>query len=212
MADRIVLPKCDIVAPTAPAALARRLDTLNPQAARVQADQEALPPGGLFDLTTARVRGERRAALDWVRAVADPLAGISGLKPAVAAAALPGFPSTAPHHSRDDNIATASISIDAPIPAPVFDFWMDMRLGTHGQSILRLKAIVHIEGVPCPFVLHGVQHILDAPVPLKDWPDADRTSRIALIARDLSPAHLTATLDLLRLKPAAAPPLATAGE
>lgn len=132
--------------------------------------------------------------------------------PPVAAAALPGFPSTAPHHSRDNNIATASIGIDAPIPAPVFDFWMDMLLGTQGQSILRLKAIVHIEGAPCPFVLHGVQHILDAPVPLKDWPDGDQTSRIVLIARDLSAAHLTATLDLLRLKPGAAPRPATVGE
>ncbi|WP_411840582.1 hypothetical protein [Paracoccus sp. ME4] len=33
---------------------------------------------------------------------------------------------------------------------------MDMLLGTQGHSILRLKAIIHIEGAQCPFVLHGV--------------------------------------------------------
>lgn len=64
MADRIVLTKCDFVTPAARTALARRLDTLNHQVARVQADQGALPPGCLFDLTTARDRGERHAALD----------------------------------------------------------------------------------------------------------------------------------------------------
>ncbi|SCY65057.1 CobW family GTP-binding protein [Paracoccus tibetensis] len=208
MADRIVLTKCDLVSPMDRAALERRLDALNPQAARLQADRGALPPGCLFDLSTGRSSGNGLAALEWVGEVADPLAGLSGFKapspasPASPApAALAGFPSTAPHHARENNIATASITIDRPIPAPVFDFWMDMLLGTQGQSILRLKAIVHIEDAPCPFVLHGVQHMLEAPVPLKDWPKDDQTSRVVLIARDLSAEALAGTLELLRLRP-----------
>lgn len=202
MADRLVLTKCDLIAPMARAALERKLDALNPQAARLQADRGVLPPGCLFDLSTGRRSGNGPAALEWVGEVADPLVGLSGFKPwAAIPAALPGFPSTAPHHARENNIATASIIIDSPIPAPIFDFWMDMLLGTQGQSILRLKAIVHIEDAPCPFVLHGVQHMLEAPVPLKDWPKGDQTSRVVLIARDLTTEHLAGTLELLRLKP-----------
>ena len=202
MADRIVLTKCDLIAPMDRAALERKLDALNPQAVRLQADRGALPPGCLFDLSAGRSSGNGLAALEWVGEVADPLAGLSGFKaPAAAQAALTGFPSTAPHHARENNIATASITIDRPIPAPVFDFWMDMLLGTQGQSILRLKAIVRIEDDPCPFVLHGVQHMLEAPVPLKDWPKDDQTSRVVLIARDLSAEALAGTLELLRLRP-----------
>ncbi|WP_108502639.1 CobW family GTP-binding protein [Paracoccus indicus] len=207
MADRIVLTKCDLVATTDRATLERELDALNPQAARLQADRGALPPGCLFDLSTRRSSGNGLAALKWVGEVVDPLAGLSGIKAAAPApAALPGFPSTAPHHARQNSISTASITIDSPIPAPVFDFWMDMLLGTQGQLILRLKAIVHIEGAQCPFVLHGVQHMLEAPVPLKDWPKDDQTSRVVLIARDLSVAHLAGTLELLKLKPGTARP------
>lgn len=202
MADRIVLTKCDLIAPAARMALERRLDALNPQAPRLQADRGALPPGSLFDLSAGRCGGGGLAALDWVGTVPDPLAGLSGLQaPAPVPMALPGFPSTAPHHARGNAVASASITLDRPIPAAVFDFWLEMLMATQGRSILRLKAIVQIEDAPCPFVLHGVQHMLEAPVPLKDWPRDDRTSRIVLIARDLSAEHLAGTLDLLRLRP-----------
>lgn len=199
MADRIVVTKCDLAPPMDRAALKRRLDALNPQADRLQADRGALPPGCLFDLSTGRSGGNGLAALEWVGEVADPLAGLSGFK--APAPALPGFPSTAPHHARENTIATASITINCPIPAPVFDFWLDMLMAVQGPSILRLKAIVHIEDAPCPFVLHGVQHMLEAPVPLKDWPEGDRTSRVVLIARDLSAEALAGALELLRLRP-----------
>lgn len=203
MADRIVLTKCDLIDAPARAALERKLQGLNPHAARVQADRGDLPSGCLWGLAAGRTSGDGAAALQWIGPVSDPLAGLTAFKTPVASTALVGFPSTASHHARDSRVATASITIDTPIPAPVFDFWMDMLMATQGQSILRLKAIVHIEGAACPFVLHGVQHMLEAPVPLKTWPEGDRTSRVVLIARDLTAAYLAETLDLLRLRPGA---------
>lgn len=207
MADRIVLTKCDLTGAAALTTLERKLQAMNPHAARLQADRGHLPSGCLFDLSTARNKGDGAAALAWLAPVDDPLAGLAGLaglKTSAPPASLPGFPSTASHHARDSRIATASITLDTPIAAPVFDFWMDMLMATQGQSILRMKAIVHIEGAACPFVLHGVQHMLDAPVPLKNWPEGDQTSRVVLIARDLTTEHLADMLDLLRLTPGAA--------
>lgn len=174
MADRIVLTKCDLTGAAALTTLERTLQAMNPHAARLQADRGHLPSGCLFDLSTARNKGDGAAALAWLAPVDDPLAGLAGLKTSAPPASLPGFPSTASHHARDSRIATASITLDTPIAAPVFDFWMDMLMATQGQSILRMKAIVHIEGAACPFVLHGVQHMLDAPVPLKNWPEPTR--------------------------------------
>jgi G3E family GTPase len=34
-------------------------------------------------------------------------------------------------------------------------------------------------------VIHGVHHVFHPPVRLERWPDADRTSRIVFITRDL---------------------------
>ncbi|MFN3276631.1 MAG: CobW family GTP-binding protein [Paracoccus sp. (in: a-proteobacteria)] len=203
MADRIVLSKCDLASPARIAGLDQRLDRLNPHAPRIRAGRGQVPPGALFGLTEGRDRGETGAVLAWMgvplpESAADPLAGLSGFgQPAPA----PAFqPAALSHHARDNRIATASVTIDTPIPPGVFDFWLDMIMGLRGEAILRLKAIVHLEGAAQPFVLHGVQHLLEPPVPLEDWPAGDRTSRVVLIARDLSAEDLEASLDLLRMR------------
>ncbi|MFN3275721.1 MAG: CobW family GTP-binding protein [Paracoccus sp. (in: a-proteobacteria)] len=203
MADRIVLTKCDLATPARIADLERRLNPLNPHARRIRADRGRVPQGVLFGLTTGRDSGDTSAALAWMGLsqpdlTPDPLAGLSGfVQPAV----LPVFPPAAPsHHARDSRVATASITIDTPIPPGVFDFWLDMIMGLQGDAILRLKAIVHLDGAIQPFVLHGVQHILEPPVPLENWSGDDRTSRVVLIARDMPVDELEASLDLLRMR------------
>ncbi|RJE79149.1 GTP-binding protein [Paracoccus sp. JM45] len=202
MADRIVLTKTDLASDGQADILQRRLDQINPRALRIRASMGRVASGCLFDLDQGR-SGDSAAAVEWLGMVAspDPLAGLSGFGTASKATALPGFPSTAPHHAQGGSICTASIFIDTPIPAPVFDFWLDMLIGIQGNTILRLKAIIHIEDAQCPFVLHGVQHILEQPVPLKTWPAGDFTSRVVLIARDSSVEQLTAHLEMLRLRP-----------
>ena len=64
---------------------------------------------------------------------------------------------------------------------------------------MRIKGIVFLEGFDAPFVFHGVQHIFDPPVQLKDWPKDDRQTRIVVIARDLSRPELQRSLDMLRI-------------
>jgi len=200
MADQIVLTKTDLATKTQIDMLSVRLDQINHRAPRVIADKGRVASGCLFDLNDGRM-GNGAAAINWLGMKPDPLAGLSGLAPVSTGGALPGFPTTAPHHAQGGSISTASITIDAPIPAPVFDFWLDMLIGVQGDTILRLKAIICIEDAPCPFVLHGVQHILEQPVPLRDWPADDFSSRVVLIARDSSVEHLRAHLELLRMRP-----------
>jgi len=85
-----------------------------------------------------------------------------------------------------------------PIPAPAFDLWLDTLIALRGPDILRVKGIVHLEGIDTPFVFHGVQHLFDPPVPIRDWSGDDRCSRIVVIARDMTRPELSYSLDMLR--------------
>jgi G3E family GTPase len=204
MADRIILTKRDLAEPADTWALSRRLDRLNPGAERIESSQGAVPSGALFNLSALRNETSRSDALSWLapptaKPQQDPFADLSGF----------GAPKVDPllefggasHHATDSRIKTASTTLDTPIPASVFDFWLDSLIALRGADILRLKGIVHIEDVPTPFVFHGVQHIFEPPVPLKDWPEGDTTSRVVLIARDFSQEDLEQSLAMLRMRP-----------
>ena len=51
------------------------------------------------------------------------------------------------------------------------------------MDLLRVKGLVHFEGVQCPIVLHGVQHIFDPRIELKYWTKGERASMIVIIAK-----------------------------
>jgi len=50
-------------------------------------------------------------------------------------------------------------------------------------------------------VFHGVQHIFDAPVPLKSWTGPDKTTRVVVIARNTDKEELKESLKMLLLQP-----------
>ena len=72
---------------------------------------------------------------------------------------------------------------------PILDIWLDTLMGLQGPDLLRMKGLINIEGAAGPMLIHGVQHIFHPPVLLNEWPSADHTTRIVLIARDI-PAHI----------------------
>ena len=58
--------------------------------------------------------------------------------------------------------------------------------GEYGKKLLRVKGIVALAYDPArPLLVHGVQHVFHPPVRLAAWPDADRSTRIVFIGRDL---------------------------
>lgn len=104
------------------------------------------------------------------------------------------------HHDvnrHDDRISAVSYIVEDPIPASVFDTWLEALILARGANVLRMKGVVHVEGAPSPFVLHGVQHIFHPPVILKDWSGEDRRSRIVLIGRDLTDTFLKESFGFL---------------
>jgi len=206
VADLIVVTKSDLVLPAALDRFEARLADINGTADVVRAEHGHVASGRLFNLTATRADVTADTVLGWLdtaNPAPDPLAGLSGLNDR---GQRPPPPAT-PLSNHDSRIVTASITVDAPIPADVFDTWLNTLVALRGADLLRVKGVVHVEDVEFPFVLHGVQHIFDAPAPLKTWPHDDKTSRVVVIARDFDKAELEAGLETLRMSPkdAAAP-------
>lgn len=211
MADMLVITKADLVTPDALERFKARLSEINGTARQVRADRGRVAPGCLFNLTAMRESVTTGDVMDWLGAAPkpDPLAGLSGFAPKAPKPAAPPMAGGSAHGHHDSRIGSASIEVTEPIPAGIFDFWLDTLVSLRGPDILRIKGIVHVEEVEWPFVFHGVQHIFDAPVPLKSWQGADRTSRIVVIARDIESGNLRACLETLRISPKEADARAT---
>ncbi|MEP1768127.1 MAG: GTP-binding protein [Sulfitobacter sp.] len=192
MADLLVLSKTDLVTQDVTSRFEARLRSLNSTADILRADHGVVPVAALWGLSAMRKQGETTQALAWLTPAvkADPLANLSGF-------AAPSAPAPAPQ-SHDARIGSTSIVLDDPIPPATFDLWLDTLIMLRGPDILRVKGIVHLEGVDMPFVFHGVQHLFDPPTPLLDWPEGDRQSRIVVIARDISKPELDYSLNMLR--------------
>jgi G3E family GTPase len=97
------------------------------------------------------------------------------------------------HYAHDvnrhgDQIRSYSILHDQPIDPMAINMFIDLLRSTHGDKLLRMKAIVALTDRPDrPLVLHGVQSIFHPPVRLPAWPEgSDRKTRLVLITRDLS--------------------------
>ncbi len=198
MADLIVLSKTDLVAPTDWVPLEERLRGLNPTANILHSVRGAGISLELWGLSGLRRNVKPDEALRWTHArtpSSDPLGNLSGLLPA---ASTPEA-AMSPH---DVRIGSASIVLDTPLPDRVFDTWLDTLVALRGPDLLRVKGIVFLEGLDAPFVFHGVQHIFDPPVQVRDWNRDDRRSRIVVIARDLTRPELQRSLDMLRAEPA----------
>ncbi|MEO8667506.1 MAG: GTP-binding protein [Bauldia sp.] len=168
VADRIVLTKADI-APNDADALVARLKRLNPAAPVLDARREALPEMligcGPFD---PDARGADVRAWMAAEAFAD---------------------GDHDHHDvnrHDNHIATFALhSSGGMASGDVLEFLDRLEIG-HASRLLRVKGILGIAEDPeHPVVIQGVQGLFSPPVSLPRWPDADRTSRIVFIGRDV---------------------------
>lgn len=199
MADVIVVSKADLAPPAQLRALEARLAALAPRARRIVAERGRLSVRDLFGSGAPEENGEIAQALDWIGAP-DPLPPLAppGRGLLAAPRRMRFEPASARH---DDRIVSVSAVYEAPIDPILLDLWAETLIATRGDRILRLKALIWATGFETPFVLHGVQHLLDPLVRLKRWTGGDRRSRVVLIARDVPHEALRDSLDLLRLRP-----------
>ncbi|UZD89607.1 CobW family GTP-binding protein [Cognatishimia activa] len=197
MADLVILSKTDLIDYDQIIALEARLRGLNATARIVPAVRGKNISDQIWGLSGLKRNVQAANAISWVAPVAagagqpkpDPLANLSGFGTSPKPAAQ-----FSPHDAR---IETASIIIDTPVTDQGFDDWLNDLVRRKGPNLLRVKGIVFLEGIPNPFVFHGVQNVFDPPVLVKDWPEGDQTSRVVIIARDIPQSELQGNLDAL---------------
>ena len=159
------------------AALRDRLHALNPAAPIVEArngvvDPRAILNAGLFDPSN-KIPDVRR----WLDAEA--------------------FDDGAHHHHHrhDPNVHAFCITLDRPVHWQGLGMWLEMLIATSGDKLLRIKAILNLQGQDRPVALHAIRHLLHPPTLLPAWPDGDpRTSRLVFITDGVPRATIEAGL------------------
>ena len=106
------------------------------------------------------------------------------------------------HHGHQrlvDHMPVASLTYvrDDPLPRRALELLLNGIERNLGPNLLRLKAIVTVEGEGGPAVIHGAQHLLHNIEWLTDWPFADRKSRFVLIAAGITSEPLQEMVALL---------------
>ena len=82
--------------------------------------------------------------------------------------------------------ATFCLCWNEPTNWDDFKAWLEGLLIARGDSILRMKGILRIEGSARPVVVQGVQHALYPPQELADWPHDRRDNEVVFVTRDFS--------------------------
>lgn len=185
VADRLVLTKTDLSAPGQVSALWARLRALNPGAPLLNAlhgeiEPEALLDCGLYDATRKHPDVRRWLDAEAWQAHEHAHGHAHG------------------HHYHDPNrhdarIRSFCITFDEALPWDGLATWLEVLTMTRGESVLRIKGLLNLEGEDRPVAIHGVQHLFHPPVKLERWPQGpdgreDRRSRLVFILRDLDRA------------------------
>lgn len=93
-------------------------------------------------------------------------------------------------------IRSYCLVLDEALDWTAFGIWMSMLLHRHGERVLRVKAILNIDGNKGPVVFHSAQHLVHPLQHLDEWPGTEHRSRIVFILRDLEPELIDRSLKL----------------
>lgn len=198
VADRLILTKKTLADATAISELTERLRALNPRAPITDGDapdagSAAMLVNGLYD-PASKIADVDRWLKDEMAAADDHHHHDHDHHGHHHHSHSHGH---GHHHHHDLNrhgtsIRSYSILHDEPIDPMAINMFVDLLRSTHGEKLLRMKAIVALTDRPDrPLVLHGVQSIFHPPVRLPAWPEgSDRKTRLVLITRDLSESYV----------------------
>lgn len=180
-ADHVIVTKIDLATPEATAELKATLQSLNPAATIVDASFGSIDFAPLLAPESHRGGG------------LDRLGGVS-----FETSGDPAFPETmvpSAVHAMSGRVTSRCLVFERPLNWQMFGIWLTMLLHRHGDRVLRLKGLLNVGAERGPLLVEGVQHVIHVPRHLREWPDADRRSRIVFIARDLDLAQVEVSLD-----------------
>jgi G3E family GTPase len=92
------------------------------------------------------------------------------------------------------DVAALELNLDEPIEWAPFSRWLSLLLVSHGENILRFKALLAVTGSSGPVMLDGVHHLIRAPIHLPAWLDGPRASHIVIIAQGFRMQRIQSSL------------------
>ena len=187
VADRILLSKTDLADAETLAKLGARLDELNPAAPRFRVLNGAIDPALIMDAGLFNTRDKHPDVAKWL--------AHQRYKPVARAGLLGSQSQPAAAHQDEGRIRAFGLSFDTPLDWTALISALEMLMAFRPKHLLRMKAIVHVEGKANPVVLHGVQHLLYPPAELAEWPEGERRSRFVFITADLEPEFVQKLLE-----------------
>ena len=108
------------------------------------------------------------------------------------------FASRAPDISRHgDSIYSLSVLFPQPLPADKLQSCLSDLCQWAGPRLLRLKAVLPVQGMEQPQVIHAVQHQSYPWQAVSQWPWPDHQGRMVLITQDMDYQELWARLQAL---------------
>ena len=169
VADRIVLSKTDIADANAVALLLERLKTLNPFVSILKAIQGEIDPASLVNLGPGSAKVLPPELNRWLG---------TGEGDSYLGKRLTG--------AHDAAIRAFSLRFERPFTWDTLDAALHTLTALRGPDLLRVKGIVNVEGESGPVILQAAQHVVHPPVTLESWRDADRSTRIVFITRNIT--------------------------
>ena len=164
VADLIVLSKTDL---KKSGVLEERIRTINPYAKFLKAIQGAVDPALLTGLSPGTAKTLPAELSRWL-----------GDGDSYLGKALRG--------NHDAAIRSFSLRFEKPFTWDGLNAALQALTALRGPDLLRVKGIVNVEGEGGPVILQAAQHVIHPPVTLESWRDADRSTRIVFITRNIA--------------------------
>jgi G3E family GTPase len=88
------------------------------------------------------------------------------------------------------DVATFALTIDTPLSYATVAIWLSTLTQFYGDTLLRVKGILVVEGEAQPVVIQSVGHVVYPSYQLPAWPPGSRVSRVVMIARGIPKSRL----------------------
>jgi G3E family GTPase len=196
VADLILLTKQDLADEDTLTQVQQHIRRLNPTAPVQPSDQGVTALSALLELDHVEPVQSVTPLTNWLNF------GSAQFEP-LNSSPVTSFPASTGNEisAHQDTINTYCYQITRPITLFAIQLWLDALLPEMGHQLLRVKAILNVEGFPGPIVIHGVQQLLHPTAVLTHWPNDDRQSKLVFITDQLSREQLEKSLrPLLGLK------------
>lgn len=202
VADLLLLSKTDLAEPAVLASLQDTLRRLNPTAPQQLVHYGQTQVSSILAMDHVEPIDSQTALSQWLptgqlsfSAVSTPAQGIGAPAGSLFRA---NTPAPVDLNRHNEQIRAYCFMLEQPVKVTALDQWLDALLPTLGPKLLRLKAILNVEGFPGPLVVHAVQHLLHPAGVMTHWQEEDKRSKLVFITDALTADQLEQSLQILQ--------------